>query len=418
MNKNRKTIFVSALMAIGVTTAALIAVAQQGQITLKIAGWAGTGATGPAVWKMINDKFTNENPGIRVEYEGIQNEGYPAVLRTRVAGGDAPDAFESTLSDSVQFFKSGLIADLSKESWVKEMNVNARKVNSLDGKTYQLVLGFVGVGMLYNQEVLDQAGVKEVPANFPELLIACDKIKAIGKTPFLIGAKDSWGLKMLSFLLAANTVYRTDPNFDVRLVTGKAKVDSPSWRLVFSRIQKMSSRGCFNATLSPGIESFNQTVNELSANRVAFVPHGSWSPSDVKKANPTLKFAFGAFPGGSAGSKPYAITLPASSFVVNAKGKNTEAARKYLAFLARQDVLKLHLQLIGAFSPRIGDKNYQMAELDPFSEAVASNRSSTYPFINIPGFEDFYGKGLQDLIAGKSPAEVARYIDAEYGKKK
>ena len=50
-------------------------------------------------------------------------------------------------------------------------------------------------GMMYNQELFDQAGISAMPATFTELEAACEKLSAAGIQPFTNGYKEWWVYK-------------------------------------------------------------------------------------------------------------------------------------------------------------------------------------------------------------------------------
>ena len=50
-------------------------------------------------------------------------------------------------------------------------------------------------GMIYNEDVLKDAGVDKVPETTEELKAACDKIKSAGYTPFTTGFMEWWVYK-------------------------------------------------------------------------------------------------------------------------------------------------------------------------------------------------------------------------------
>ena len=51
-------------------------------------------------------------------------------------------------------------------------------------------------GMMYNQELFDQAGISAMPATFTELEAACEKLAAAGIQPFTNGYKEWWVYKL------------------------------------------------------------------------------------------------------------------------------------------------------------------------------------------------------------------------------
>ncbi|ULH18018.1 extracellular solute-binding protein (plasmid) [Deinococcus sp. KNUC1210] len=396
-------------------TLAFLSVATAQTVTLHVIGFKTGGELGalPA----LNAQFEQQNPGIHVEYEGISDAaGYDDVLRTRLTGGDAIDVFMGHANKDVRAYApAGLALDLSREPWAGQLTSSARSLSTVNGKVAQLPLEFASIGLYYNKGMLDAVGAK-VPQTYPEFLVAVAKLKAAGKTPMLVGSKDGWGTFVTTTAIAANTIYRKNPNYDDVLVAGKTKFDSRDWQDVLSRLTSLGKSGAFNVPLNMGINGLDQAMNEFIAGNVAFVVHGNWNVATIKKTNPDLRFGFQAFPGGPAGSKPIGIVLGGSTWMVNAKGKNLDAARKYLAFWAAPNNLKQWTSAATAFPTIKGVSSTLPAEMSGFSDAVSDDRAINFPFQNWPrtDFQDIYIKGLQNLLLGTAPRSVLQTWDKEF----
>lgn len=109
--------------------------------------------------------FEAENPDVTVEVETAPFDEYFSVLQTQIAGGDAPDAFETNYESFVSFAANGTLADLGpmmegdadfdSEAYYQP----AFDAFSLDGVQYGLPESYSTVMLFYNKALFDQAEI-------------------------------------------------------------------------------------------------------------------------------------------------------------------------------------------------------------------------------------------------------------------
>jgi len=108
--------------------------------------------------------FEAENPDITVEVETLPFDEYFSVLRTQIAGGDAPDAFEVNFENFVSFAAAGTLADMGPLSGGADDSVyyrDAFDAFALDGTQYALPASYSTVVLFYNKDLFAQAGIDE-----------------------------------------------------------------------------------------------------------------------------------------------------------------------------------------------------------------------------------------------------------------
>ncbi len=67
------------------------------------------------------------------------------------------------------------------------------------------------------------------------------------------------------------------------------------------------------------------------------IPAGPWEVSPIRKANPDLDIEMAPVPGES-GPEPYLAGAASPGLAINAKAKNPDAAKKFLAFYTEHEV--------------------------------------------------------------------------------
>ena len=118
-----------------------------------------------------------------------------------------------------------------------------------DGRQVSLPLGGMSAGFVwYNADIFAEAGA-EVPTDYDSWVDACEKITAIGKTCFTMGAggEDTFPTEMYHSI--ANSV---DPDYFIAASTGKAKWDDPEGVEVLQIIQDMQDDGIIAANALDG----------------------------------------------------------------------------------------------------------------------------------------------------------------------
>jgi raffinose/stachyose/melibiose transport system substrate-binding protein len=403
------------LFGFPLTVSALVLTQAQTQQTLRVIMPGGPDQF--AVVQKLNDQFTKET-GVRVEFQGVPTDQYYPVINTRLVGGDAPDVIGAAGIDSArQWLKAGYIADLSGEAWVKNVvQANRTDVTLGTDKAYQFVVENVGVGLFYNRTMLEAAGAT-VPENYPQFLAAMARVKAAGKTPLVVGAKDGWGPQMAVFLNAVNTIYRTNPNADADMLAGRLKFDSAAWRSVHQRVADWAKASYFNPQIALGLGDFDPAVAEFSAGRAAFIVHGSWNLGSMKDLK--FKYGFTAFPGGPAGTKGRGIILSGMNFSVNAKARSVPVAKQYLAFWSRN--VDTYLRETGGRFGSLTTSKIDEEALRDFATAVADNRANDYFPSNwgeASKVQEIWKKAMQNILLGQPVAAQMKLLDADFAKYK
>lgn len=137
--------------------------------------------------------FEAENPDVTVEVETAPFDEYFSKLRTQIAGGDAPDAFELNYESFVDFASKGTLADLGAmmaNDQALDPSVyyqRALEAFNLGGTQYGLPESYSTVLLFYNKDLFDQAGL-----DYPTEDWTWAEEKAAAKALAALG-DDIWG---------------------------------------------------------------------------------------------------------------------------------------------------------------------------------------------------------------------------------
>src|SRR5690606_17465109 len=142
--------------------------------------------------RLVREKF----PNVTLEVQKLPDEQYYTTVKTKLGAGEGADIFlvfpKLANMGAIEVAKAGYAADLSELSFWDRVSQAAKNDMSYDGKPYAVAKGMDILGTFYNKDLFEQAGITEVPTDWPSFLDASEKLKAAGITPIVMGDKDPW----------------------------------------------------------------------------------------------------------------------------------------------------------------------------------------------------------------------------------
>lgn len=162
--------------------------------TVKLAVWSSGAADN---FQKGADEFNKRQDKINFVVE-MQSGDYSQYLGAKVASNDLPDMFFlNPYAQVQQFAATDRIVDLSEEGFATKIYDSVKDACSYDGKIYAYPMAVEMLGVYYNQELFEKAGITEVPKTFSQMKEVCEKLQASGITPFAATYKDAWTLNHL-----------------------------------------------------------------------------------------------------------------------------------------------------------------------------------------------------------------------------
>jgi raffinose/stachyose/melibiose transport system substrate-binding protein len=137
------------------------------------------------------------HPNVKINVTTLENAALKQKLAAEMQSGNPPDLFQSwgggTLAQEVA---AGLVRPIDDEiADVKDkINPGGLSMANVDGKQYGLPYNLGVVGLWYNKDLFQQAGITAPPATWDELLADVQTLKDKGIVPISIaaGAADTW----------------------------------------------------------------------------------------------------------------------------------------------------------------------------------------------------------------------------------
>ncbi|MBM7569210.1 extracellular solute-binding protein [Paenibacillus sacheonensis] len=378
--------------------------------------------------KILQDvvaKTEQENPGLKINLEGIDEVvNRDQKLKAEMAAGNPPDMFEVFGgADLSLYVKAGRMLDLTPI--IEELGIQDKFASldefTIDGNVYGLPFGGYSEGVFYNKKMFADMGLAP-PKTFDELLTLADAIKAKGKTPFALAAKDAWVNGMLW-----NTVMERHVGIKgfEGLVTGETKWTDPDFVAGFADYAKLVDNDYFTKG-ALGLAYAEQGAKFLKGD-AAMVFTGTWDANRFTGDEAgDLRGSVGYFSFPSiAGGKGDQTSINASysngfGFSSNLTDDQKAMVKAFIKNFFNEAIQKRTL-LEDKVLPSM--KLSDLSGVDPLiSEVlqVMANASSSWKAFDAivqPSVGADVGVGLQELIGKvKKPDAVAKQIQASQDK--
>jgi multiple sugar transport system substrate-binding protein len=145
------------------------------KVTLSYAVWDKNQV--PAMQQLAT-AFTQENPNITIDVQLTPWETYWTKMKAAATGGAAPDVFWMNGPNYQLYATNGVLAELDEKIAADKVDLSAYPkalvdLYTVDGKHYGLPKDFDTVGLWYNKELFDAAGVA-----YPDATWTWDTFKA------------------------------------------------------------------------------------------------------------------------------------------------------------------------------------------------------------------------------------------------
>ena len=378
---------------------------QEGVTTIRFWQAGGDTVGAATVMRMLLDKFEQENPNIKVEYQAIPWSNDPHVMfETGIAGGDIADVLVVGSPLDFQLAGKGQILaldDLIDESvkndisdvLMKECTYTGNGSAEMQGKIMSLPLYTGTRAIMYNKEIFDFFGV-EYPTkqlNHEELLALAKRLTGDmnGKQVYGYGTRATTSEQYLNFAWNYGAVL-VDP------ATWKAGTDSEAWRKGIEDYLKFYTEGVTppGSVAMDGTTLFNMFQNgeiAMFCGAVDYAVSTGWDSSKLGIA-PLV-------------GETYATCYcGADVLVVPNKGADTktEAVKKLVNFLMGTEAQATYCKVVGFF-PGVAS-----AAQDPYfaenfiQSGFAATTAGAHYFGNfgVPGVGTILKNAMQGLING------------------
>ena len=356
-----------------------------------------------------------EKTGISVKFTPYVATEYNALLATALTAGSGPDVMQvrayggmSNLSDAGNFLA------LTTKDVPALAKMSAGTLAAVQGytskKQYGLPYATSVIGVMYNPDLLKEAGIKALPSTWDSFLRVLAQVKAKGIIPLGNGTGYAPGLEQLHAgtgpTFYGGTQFFNDVVKGTRSFTDKNYVAS---------LQAVKDLVPFMPATPAGVD-YNTARGLFANEKAAFYIGGNYEISYFRSLNPSLNVAWMPAPSAAPGAKRYVTSWADGGFAINAKTKAKPEAIKFLNFLASKDFNQAAADQLG-WIPTAPYIKITDPAISKMSKSLASQGT---PFLNVVGFRfgtptssAILQPGFQKLTAGTTTAaDLAKDVQA------
>jgi raffinose/stachyose/melibiose transport system substrate-binding protein len=357
-------------------------------------------------YQVIIKDFEAEHPGVKVKVTFVGGNDMEATENTQLAAGNAADVLAvqpgtgGNLISVGSLTKGGHLADLSNESWAKEVPAALKPVVAVGSKTYMYPGVLQPLGAFYNTQAM-QAAKLDVPSTWTQLLAFCRNAKSAGKVAFSLGLQDQWVAQLVPYALTPTLVYGPDPGWNTKLVAGQTTFPTSPWLKVEQQYLDMRDAGCFSA--SPNGISFDNTLPPVAKGDALAVVQVGGIFGNLQGQNKGATYSLTPLPATDDTSQTRMGASPGIGLGLNAKAKNPKLALEFINYVAQPAVINKFAMTLGGVAPAIGNAEFKAPPLlATFNNYLEAGKVSTFPDTGWPNpeIQNAHLVGIQNMFLG------------------
>jgi raffinose/stachyose/melibiose transport system substrate-binding protein len=323
------------------------------------------------------------NVDINVTYTSSVAETYQ-IETTQLAAGNAPELLQTSAGCGTPIAvctlaKSGHLAPMVKKPWAKRSLPLVTSLNKYGPGLFSFTPIVAPHGVFTNDDLFRKLGLK-IPQTFSQLLTLCRKAKAAGTVAVILPGLSVTFVTYVVADLAVATVYGKDKHWAAALRAGKTTFSGTrGWHEALQRFVEMNNAGCFQ----PGVTGThpNSAFPQFAQGRGLMLTSLSSFRGNVEVADPSFRYSFHPFPGGTGPDQTRTFLLPSSSLGVNAHSSagNQAAAQSFIDFIARPKQDALYAQITGGLTQYEFLKGQIPGFMSDFADVFKERRYVLYP---------------------------------------
>ena len=281
-----------------------------------------------------------------------------------------------------------------------------------DGKIKSLPWTYENMGLIYNKDCFEKAGIEALPTNMDELAEDCQKLKDAGITPFAIAAKETWVLGQMAthFMLdkskdAAGTVEAIE--------SGElAFADMTNWSNFFKFLDLIVEYG----PDKPLEIDWETSENMLANGEAAMIHMGVWCQSTLESFNPDANLGFLPFPVGATEDDATLLSSCNWTYIVNKDSENLELAKEYCEYiLTSEEGQKWMCEGVGAVPGVKTDMAVSGKLANDAKTYIADGKTNGWLHTIAPNsYADICGPYIQSYMLGDMSADEVTELFQEF----
>lgn len=318
----------------------------------------------------MGDAFSEANPqapSIELIPSSTDHEG---EVKTRLGGGNIPDMW-MTHGWSLGRYSEYLL-DLKDQDWAKNVSPLLKNVMfGENGELYAFPINVDIAGILYNGDVLEEAGYKpEDIKSWDNFIACCEAIKANGKIPIYNSGKDRWPTGLYVDWIAPSFFSEKD---NEAMHNGTFQADN--YKQILDLVNVFTEKEFFNPDYSSATS--DDISRALAQGETGFAFIMNFALVTAFEYAPEANLGFMQIPN-KAGDQPYYVIGEKDAIGIAKDGKNVDTCIEFLNFLATPKNLS-----------KLAEASGQMAGLATATVDLGALNSSLDKTLDYPGVPYF-----------------------------
>lgn len=338
----------------------------------EISHWSSQWTT-PEMEAYLNN-FETEYPQYKLVFTHYESQDYKTQIRLAVAGGNAPDVYQSNEGFTFwEFVDRGAamdITDIAKErGWYDRAYDEFLEADTdEDGRLYGMPFSGLYMWQVYftNNDFFKESGLT-YPETVDDMVATAPKIKSAGMQPVAWGNKDGWP----SILMIGDFILQlSDPGIVDELNSGELKwTDSEVARRSIEAMAKLAQGGAFVSGYTT--QDHEAGIMSWAGERAALLYNGAWWPHVTDGTD--LGFDIGVIPLSKieGGTDPKGTQFWCSlHMIINSETKVKDAAVDFMDYITAPEMHQALAADMGSYTSHPGvNENIDLNPIfttDPF----------------------------------------------------
>lgn len=353
--------------------------------------------------------FEEQHPNINVESLPQPYGEFRQALLTSLAGGEGPDLARIDIIWSPEFAQLGGLMELDTtmpdfQELADQTFPGPLATNLYNGHYYGLPLDTNTRVWVYNQAVLDAAGIEAPPATIEELREQCAAVQGTGEAVYAFADGGTYGWAVVPWIYSFGGAI-TNP--EATQATGY--LNSPETVAAYEFLKEMVDSGCFAKSMAGSGEDVN---NMYFTNQAAAILDGPWFYAMAEGQYPDFEVKSTLLPAGPGGS---ASVVGGENIVIFANTQHPEEAMEFLRFTQSEEY-QLAMSEVGQITVRNDLLESDFYANHPYYGIYLEQLETAVPRVVHPRWtemEELLTNVGQMILMGEMPAQEALDLAAE-----
>jgi len=295
------------------------------------------------IFEEMAAEFEAANPDIDIVIEDVAWGALQQRLTTDIAGGTAPDLSIIGTRWLPDFVENDIAEPLDQfidDEFQGRFIDTFMGPSTIDGSVYGLPVAASARAMYYNKDLLEQAGVTDVPSTWDELRDAAEKVSALGDDIHGFGLQGGGDTEVDAYWYYSLWTHGGDI-----IVDGKSGVASDAAIAAATTYKDLVDSGL----TQPGVTNYNRQDVEsmLKQGKVGMILSGPWLRGQMKDEAPDINYGIAGIPAGTE-QATYGVT---DSIIMFSSSEVKEEAWRFLSEAAFTHHGRVNMNVKEGFLP-------------------------------------------------------------------